>query len=88
MTPAGSLLLVPSLLGDVAPESVLPARTLALARGVEHWVVETPKAARAFLKAIGHPRPIAQLAIQALPERADAATLAALLAPARSGSAW
>lgn len=87
MTPAGSLLLVPSLLGDTAPESVLPARTLALARGVEHWVVETPKAARAFLKAIGHPRPIAQLAIQALPERADAATLAALLAPARGGHA-
>ena len=66
---------------------MLPARTLALARGIEHWVVETPKAARAFLKAIGHPRPLAQLVIHALPERADAAALAALLAPARAGHA-
>ena len=29
------------------PTRVLPARTLAVARALEHWVVETPKAARA-----------------------------------------
>ena len=84
---AGSLVLVPNLLGAGAPEDVLPARTIASARAIEHWVVETPKAARAFLKAIAHPRPMASLAIHALPERPDAATLAALLAPARAGHA-
>jgi len=84
---SGALLLVPSLLGDGAPDDVLPARTLAAARAIEHWVVETPKAARAFLKAIGHPGPIASLSIRALPERPDAATLDALLAPARAGHA-
>lgn len=83
----GPLLLVPSLLGEAAPESVLPARTLALARATGHWVVETPKAARAFLKAIGHPRPIADLAIHALPPSADAPALSLLLAPARAGHA-
>ncbi|HET9337794.1 MAG TPA: SAM-dependent methyltransferase [Casimicrobiaceae bacterium] len=87
MTAGGSLLLVPALLGDSPPESVLPARTLALARTARHWVVETPKAARAYLKAIGHPGPIASLDIRELPERADASTLAALLAPARAGHA-
>jgi hypothetical protein len=81
MKVAGSLVLVPNLLGAGAPEDVLPARTLASARAIEHWVVETPKAARAFLKAIAHPRPIASLSIAALPERPDAATLATLLAP-------
>jgi 16S rRNA (cytidine1402-2'-O)-methyltransferase len=50
---AGTLYLVPNLLGVVAPERVLPAQTLAVARGVAHWVVETPKAARAFLGTIG-----------------------------------
>jgi len=83
----GSLVLVPNLLGAGAPEDVLPARTLASARAIEHWVVETPKAARAFLKAIAHPRPIASLSIDALSERPDAATLAKLLAPARQGHA-
>ena len=87
MTAGGSLLLVPALLGDAPPESVLPAGTLALARTARHWVVETPKAARAYLKAIGHPGPIASLDIRELPERADEATLSALLAPARAGHA-
>ena len=87
MTSTGSLVLVPNRLGAGAPEDVLPARTLAAARSIGHWVVETPKAARAFLKAIGHPGPIASLAIDALPERPDAATLARLLAPARAGHA-
>jgi 16S rRNA (cytidine1402-2'-O)-methyltransferase len=87
MKVAGSLVLVPNLLGAGAPEDVLPARTLASARAIEHWVVETPKAARAFLKAIAHPRPIASLSIHPLPERPDAATLATLLAPARQGHA-
>jgi 16S rRNA (cytidine1402-2'-O)-methyltransferase len=84
---SGALVLVPSLLGGRAPDDVLPARTLAAARAIEHWVVETPKAARAFLKAIGHPGPIASLSIRELPERPDAAMLDALLAPARAGHA-
>jgi 16S rRNA (cytidine1402-2'-O)-methyltransferase len=83
----GILYAVPSLLGAGDPADVLPARTLAIARGIEHWIVETPKSARAFLKAIGHPKPIASLAIHALPERPTRAELAALLAPAREGSA-
>jgi len=84
---SGSLVLVPALLGGGVPEDVLPARTLASARAIEHWVVETPKAARAFLKAIAHPKPIASLSIREFPVRAEAEALAALLAPARQGHA-
>jgi 16S rRNA (cytidine1402-2'-O)-methyltransferase len=85
--PPPALYLVPSLLGLVPPGNVLPERTIQFARGIDHWVVETPKAARAFLKAIGHPRAIADLSIQALPEAASTGPWTALLAPARGGHA-
>lgn len=81
----GALVLVPNLLGAVPPESVLPARTIATARSIGHWVVETPKAARAFLKSLGPGRPIAELSIRELRPDAGAAEIAALLAPARAG---
>jgi len=45
---------------------VLPARTIEVARHLVHWVVETPKAARAFLKSLDVPRPIAELDLAAL----------------------
>ncbi len=82
----GTLYLVPNLLGVVAPADVLPARTIAVARALRHWVVESPKPARAFLKSLELAVPIATLDVQALPAGADAAALAALLAPARAGA--
>ena len=78
---AGTLYLVPNLLGVVEPSRVLPAYTLEVVRQLTHWVVETPKAARAFLKTAGVAAPIASLDIQAL----DARRTGALLAPAREG---
>jgi 16S rRNA (cytidine1402-2'-O)-methyltransferase len=83
----GVLYLVPNLLGAVPPGDVLPARTIEIARGLAHWVVETEKPARAFLKSLAPPVPIASLDIRALPDGGDAAAHAALLAPARSGNA-
>src|SRR6185503_17571091 len=75
---AGTLYLVPNLLGAVAPERVLPARTIDVARGLAHWVVETPKTARAFLGTLALPRPIAELDIRPLDDDALRATLATL----------
>jgi 16S rRNA (cytidine1402-2'-O)-methyltransferase len=63
---SGTLYLVPNLLGVLPPADVLPARTIAIARTLTHWVVETPKPARAFLKTLGHERAIADLAMQTL----------------------
>lgn len=82
---AGTLYLVPNLLGVVPPADVLPARTLAVARSLAHWVVESGKPARAFLKSLELPVPIASLAMAELPEGADRAALAALLRPAHEG---
>ena len=81
----GTLYLVPNLLGAIPPADVLPARTIAIARALRHWVVETPKPARAFLKSLEPPHPIAELDIRPLPEKAGGMVLSALLAPAEGG---
>ncbi len=57
----GALYLVPNLLGLSAPADVLPARTIALAQTLNHFVVETPKVARAFLKTLSPERVIAEI---------------------------
>src|SRR4029078_8076402 len=68
---SGRLFLVPNLLGIVPPETVLPQRTLDVARTLERWIVETPKAARAFLNTLGVARPIAELSITELGKSPD-----------------
>ena len=82
---SGRLFLVPNRLGDVAPETVLPARTVAIARGLAHYVVENAKPARQYLKALGPTRPLQEIAIVELPANVTAARCAELLAPARGG---
>ncbi len=82
---AGTLYLVPNLLGVVPAAGVLPEQTLAVARRLTHWVVESEKPARAFLKAAGVTAPIATLDIRPLGEAPDGATLDRLLAPALAG---
>ena len=60
---SGTLYLVPNLLGLCDPADVLPTRTLATARRLSHFIVETPKAARAFLKTVSPERVIADIAM-------------------------
>jgi 16S rRNA (cytidine1402-2'-O)-methyltransferase len=83
---AGVLYLVPNLLGAVAPDTVLPARTLDVARRLDHWLVETPKPARAFLKSLALARPIASLTLTALPTTPLASAFRDALAALRNGS--
>lgn len=61
----GNLFLVPNLLGVAAPADVLPARTIETAQRLSHFVVETPKVARAFLKTLAPDRVIANIAMVA-----------------------
>jgi len=82
----GTLYLVPNLLGAVPPGNVLPARTIDVARRLAHWVVETPKAARAFIKTLDPPHPIRTLVISELGTAPSPQHLAALLAPLRDGA--
>jgi 16S rRNA (cytidine1402-2'-O)-methyltransferase len=80
-----ALYLVPNVLGSVDPARILPPATLEAARALRDWVVETPKAARAFLGALGVGVPIAELSITALGDSPDAAYLQTLLAPLSQG---
>jgi 16S rRNA (cytidine1402-2'-O)-methyltransferase len=81
----GRLYIIPSQLGVVPPAAVLPQHTIDVARGLAHFVVETPKLARAFLKALGLERPLQSLALAELSEHTPADRVAELLAPALRG---
>jgi len=82
---AGTLFLVPNLLGIVPPERVLPSHTIDVARELRHYVAENAKAARAFLKAIATTAPIQSIAIAELNARTPDAAVDDLLAPLRAG---
>jgi len=82
---AGRLLLVPVLLGDSRPEAVLPGETLELARATGIFLAENAKSARRFLKAIGHPRAIADLTVIEIGHRPDPRCIDDWLAPALAG---
>ncbi len=80
-----SLYLIPVPLGPVSPDACLPPDTLAVARRLDHFVVERAKTARAHLKAMGHPQPLQALQIEELNEHTPPAALPALLAPLKAG---
>jgi 16S rRNA (cytidine1402-2'-O)-methyltransferase len=81
----GALVLVPVSLGETPWTRFLPPDAQHRVAGLRHFVVESPKAARAQLKRLEHPLPLRELDIRALPEQADAAMLDELLAPALAG---
>jgi 16S rRNA (cytidine1402-2'-O)-methyltransferase len=83
--PTGRLLLLPTPIADTAPEEVLPAPTLAAARATEHFLVESAKSGRAFLKALGHPKPIASLGIIEIGHHPDPALYDRWLQPTLDG---
>lgn len=83
--PTGALLLLPTLIGDAPPERVLPAETLALARATSVFLAEKAKSARAFLKAIAHPQPIASLSVTEIGHEPDRRRFDQWLQPAIDG---
>lgn len=86
LSPAtGRLYLVPNLLGLVPPAQVLPERTIAVARSLEHFVVETPKAARQFVKSLGPTRPLQSIQFATLDINTPTERVPELLAPALAG---
>lgn len=92
MTPArttppakGSLLLVPTTLGDVPPEEALPLAALVRVRSLRYIIAENPKTARQFLKRAGMLTPIQDIRIERLDEHTPEASLPALLEPLMQG---
>ena len=81
----GRLYLVPNLLAPTAPEDVLPARTIAIARDLRYYLVENAKPARHLLKALQPAVPIRDIVIDEIGDMPTPERCAALLAPARTG---
>ncbi|MFN3566556.1 MAG: SAM-dependent methyltransferase [Burkholderiaceae bacterium] len=85
MSRPGTLYLLPTPIADVPAPDVLPARTVAVARRLDYFLAEDAKTARAFLKAVGHPRPLAALRIVEIGHAPDAARCADWLRPVVDG---
>jgi 16S rRNA (cytidine1402-2'-O)-methyltransferase len=86
MSGRGTLYLLPTPIAPVPAEDVLPAGTLAVARRLGCFLAESAKSARAFLKAIAHPRPIAQLRIVEIGHAPDPARCDEWLRPVIDGT--
>ena len=82
----GALHLIPVSLGDAPPERWLPADVRALAGRLDTYIAENAKTARAFLKLIGTTRPLQEITIHTLTDKADAPQIKAWLDPAKRGA--
>ena len=85
MTKPGTLFLIPCTLGDTLPEQVLPQHVMAVARKLNHFVVEQPKTARQFLATLKPELPIQSMHFATLNEHTDAKDMAEMLAPLLAG---
>lgn len=80
-----TLYLLPSGLGGTSVTAAIPPATLDVIRSLECFIAENAKSARAFLKAVGHPRPLQGLQIATLDEHTPDARVKELLGPLLRG---
>ncbi|WP_233235502.1 SAM-dependent methyltransferase [Bordetella sp. LUAb4] len=81
----GTLHLIPVGLGDAPAERWLPAEARSLAAGLDCYIAENAKTARAFLKQIGTLRPLQEITIHTLGEKTKADEIDGWLRPLRQG---
>ncbi|MSQ79459.1 MAG: SAM-dependent methyltransferase [Flavobacteriaceae bacterium] len=79
------LYLVPTLLHAEANLLTLPQETVDILRGIKHWVVETEKNARAFLKKAGVLTPQSELVLHLLNEHTKPTEIGTYLDAALQG---
>ena len=82
---SGTLYLLPCPIAEGPIEAALPNAVLAVARGLEYFLVEDAKTARAFLKHAGHPKPIRELSITEIGHAPRAEDIDGWIAPLLAG---
>ena len=85
LRPSGTLYLLPVPLGATQPEQVLPAGAISTTRRLNRFIVENAKTARAVLKALEHPTPLREIAMDELNEHTPANAVGNLLQALRDG---
>jgi 16S rRNA (cytidine1402-2'-O)-methyltransferase len=85
MNRRGGLYLVPSTLGEGDPGTVLPEPVIKTIRGLDSFIAEEARSARAFLRRVGLGRQLAEVRIDVLNEHTDMRELPRLLEPALQG---
>ena len=83
---SGTLFLIPNRISETAPVGTIPEETLQAARGCRRFLAENARSARAYLKTIGHPGPIAALEIIEIGHDPDPARFDAWLRPVAEGA--
>ncbi len=83
---AGTLYLIPTLLGAGTVAEAIPPLVLERLRRLRYFIVEEPRSARAFLRAAEHPGPLAAVRLDRLGPQPDEAALARLLEPLLEGA--
>ena len=83
--PPGAIWLLPVTLGGDNIDTVIPAQVVQRIRQLRYFLVEEPKSARAFLKLVGHPGPLADLRIERLTNDTPHAELVAMIARVSKG---
>jgi 16S rRNA (cytidine1402-2'-O)-methyltransferase len=82
---AGTLFLLPCPIAADTRDSVLPVEVIAIACGLSYFLAENAKAARAFLKDLGHPRPLRELDIVEIGHVPESDSILAWLDPLIKG---
>ena len=84
MAAFGTLYLLPVYLGQPDPDK-LSQQLIRTAKELSHFIVENEKTARAFLKSICTPVPMAELVLHVLDEQTPPASIPTLLEPLLNG---
>jgi len=81
----GSLYLIPSPLGDNAPEEVMPHSAFPILASIEIFIVEEVRTARRFLRKSGYNKPFEDVTFLELNEHTDLTQITSYLDGASSG---
>ena len=83
---SGTLYLIPNRISPTAGSGSLAPDSIAAARSCRRFLAENARSARAFLKSISHPLPIAELEIIEIGHDPDLSLLTAWLEPVAAGA--
>lgn len=83
---SGTLYLLPCPIAQGSIGAALPPDVIHIARRLDHFLAEDAKSARAFLKELGHPRPLRELSIIEIGHEPRAADIDGWLAPVAGGA--